>query len=98
MAMLETLALRTMNASGTRNEESLLPAVTRSLTYRTKGKTILKEVSLRLSPLSLAVVMGPYGAGQSLLQRRLHGLLQPRGGALRWGGRGLAAALRTRHA
>ena len=80
MAMLETLALRATNASGTRNDESLLPAVTRSLPYRTNGKTILNDVSLRLAPLSLTVVMGPNGAGKSILLRLLHGLLQPSGG------------------
>lgn len=98
MAMLETLALRTMNASGTRNEESLLPAVTRSLTYRTNGKTILKDVSLRLAPLSLTVVMGPNGAGKSILLRLLHGLLKPSGGEILWGGKGLEPSIRKRQA
>ncbi|MEJ2160605.1 MAG: ATP-binding cassette domain-containing protein [Chromatiales bacterium] len=98
MAMLETLTLRATNASGTRNDESLLPAVTRSLTYRTNGKTILDDVSLRLAPLSLTVVMGPNGAGKSILLRLLHGLLQPSGGAILWGGKGLDPAIRQRQA
>ena len=98
MAMLETLALRATNASGTRNDESLLPAVTRSLTYRTNGKTILEDVSLRLAPLSLTVVMGPNGAGKSILLRLLHGLLQPSGGEILWGGKSLDPAIRQRQA
>ncbi len=98
MAMLETLAVRDINASGTRKEDSLLPAVTRSLSYRTGGKTILDDVSLRLPPLSLTVVMGPNGAGKSILLRLLHGLLQPSSGEILWGGKGLGPSIRKRQA
>ncbi len=98
MAMLETLALRDSNASGMRNKASLLPAVTRSLSYRTSGKMILENVSLHLPPQSLTVVMGPNGAGKSILLRLLHGLLQPSGGEILWGGNRLDPAIRKRQA
>ena len=44
------------------------------------------------------MVMGPNGAGKSLLLRLLHGLIDPTGGEILFGGRAMSRAIRRRQA
>lgn len=48
-------------------------------------KRILDDVSIRLPPRTLTVIMGPNGAGKSQMLRVLHGLQQPTSGEIFWG-------------
>jgi tungstate transport system ATP-binding protein len=71
---------------------------TRHLCYRVGDANRVDNVDLDLAPHSLTVVMGPNGAGKSLLLRLLHGLIQPTGGGVYWGGRPLDESMRRRQA
>ncbi|TKI06599.1 heme ABC transporter ATP-binding protein [Martelella alba] len=60
------------------------------LGYRLSGRTLLRDVSLRLAPGELVSLIGPNGAGKSTLLRLLAGYLVPAEGRCRLRGRDLA--------
>jgi tungstate transport system ATP-binding protein len=90
-----------VTAAGTASAISPPPGVSgaaRQLSYRVGNANRVDDVDLDLAPHSLTVVMGPNGAGKSLLLRLLHGLIEPTGGQVFWGGRPLNQELRRRQA
>jgi tungstate transport system ATP-binding protein len=78
--------------------EPLLPLRTRQLTLEIGGRRLVDGIDLTLVSRGFTAVMGPTGAGKSLLLRLLHGLLEPTAGELRWGGAPMSEALRLRQA
>jgi iron complex transport system ATP-binding protein len=66
------------------------------VSVRLSGRTVLRDVSLALSPGHLVALVGPNGAGKTTLLRALAGLV-PSGGAIHVGGVALSAlSLRER--
>ncbi|UTW52442.1 ATP-binding cassette domain-containing protein [bacterium SCSIO 12827] len=76
----------------------LFPVTVEDLTYQAGGTVLIKGVDLTLDGGGVTVIMGPNGAGKSLLLRLLHGLLEPSGGWIAWGGQPLDDAIRRRQA
>ncbi|HBC08953.1 MAG TPA: ABC transporter ATP-binding protein [Rhodospirillaceae bacterium] len=76
----------------------LFPAGVEDLTYQAGGTVLIKGIDLTLNADGVTVIMGPNGAGKSLLLRLMHGLLEPSGGHVTWGGRLLDDAIRRRQA
>lgn len=76
----------------------LFPLTVRDLTYQAGGKVLVRGIDLTLEAGGITVVMGPNGAGKSLLLRLLHGLIDPSGGSIAWGGQPLDEAIRRRQA
>ncbi|PIW26609.1 MAG: ABC transporter ATP-binding protein [Rhodospirillales bacterium CG15_BIG_FIL_POST_REV_8_21_14_020_66_15] len=76
----------------------LFPVTVRDLTYQVGGAVLIKGIDLTLEAGGVTVIMGPNGAGKSILLRLMHGLIEPSGGAIAWGGRALDAAVRRRQA
>lgn len=83
-----------MNAAA----EPLLPMRTKGLCLDIDGKPLVAGIDLTLASNGLTAVMGPTGAGKSLLLRLLHGLLEPTAGDIRWGGAPNSEAVRRRQA
>ncbi len=75
-----------------------LPLRVRALRFAIDGKALIDGLDLALEQPGISVVMGPNGAGKSLLLRLLHGLLEPIGGDIEWGGRALDASVRRQQA
>ncbi len=73
----------------------MLPLCLEDVTVELAGRRILERVSLSFEPGLRSVIIGPNGAGKSTLLRVCHGLVQPSGGSMRWGGERRA---RHRHA
>jgi iron complex transport system ATP-binding protein len=66
------------------------------VSVRLSGRTVLRDVSLALSPGHLVALVGPNGAGKTTLLRALAGLV-PSGGTIHVGGVALSAlSLRER--
>lgn len=76
----------------------LFPLHLSDLTYQAGGNVLIKGVDLTLGAEGATVIMGPNGAGKSLLLRLMHGLLEPSGGTLSWGGKTMSEDVRRRHA
>jgi tungstate transport system ATP-binding protein len=76
----------------------LLPMRARGLTLEVAGRRLVDAIDLTLATDGFTAVMGPTGAGKSLLLRLLHGLLEPTAGEIRWGGAPMSEALRLRQA
>jgi tungstate transport system ATP-binding protein len=74
------------------DEHPLLPLVADGLQFAIDGRPIIRDVSFDIGSSGRTVILGPNGAGKSVLLRLLHGLLQPTGGELRWGGLTVRAA------
>ncbi|MEQ8806618.1 MAG: ATP-binding cassette domain-containing protein, partial [Rhodospirillales bacterium] len=64
----------------------LFPAAVADLTDQAGGTVLIKGIDLTLNADGVTVIMGPNGAGKSLLLRLMHGLLEPSGGHVTWGG------------
>lgn len=58
-----------------------------SLSVRLGARCVLQDVSLRVLPGQLCVLLGPNGSGKSTLLRTLAGLIAPATGELKWQGR-----------
>jgi tungstate transport system ATP-binding protein len=65
---------------------AILPLVVHNLCYEIGGKQLLDGISFRTDAGPRTVVLGPHGAGKSLLLRLCHGLLQPSAGTITWAG------------
>ncbi len=78
--------------AGEQGEHPLLPLVARRLRLAIGGRRIIKDVTFTIGSSGRTVILGPNGAGKSVLLRLCHGLLQPTGGELRWGGLSVAGA------
>ena len=76
----------------------LFPLTVEDLTYQAGGTVLIKGIDLTLDAHGVTVIMGPNGAGKSLLLRLMHGLLEPSGGGVTWGGHPLDEAVRRRQA
>jgi tungstate transport system ATP-binding protein len=74
------------------DKHPLLPLVADGLQFAIDGRPIIRDVSFDIGSSGRTVILGPNGAGKSVLLRLLHGLLQPTGGELRWGGLTVRAA------
>ena len=75
-----------------------LPLRVRGLRFAIDGKSLIDGLDLAIEQPGISAIMGPNGAGKSLLLRLLHGLLEPTGGEVEWGGRVLEAAVRRQQA
>mgnify|MGYP001462067900 CR=1 FL=1 len=76
----------------------LFPLRLSDLTYQAGGNVLIKGIDLSLGAGGATVIMGPNGAGKSLLLRLMHGLLEPSGGTVTWGGKAMSEDVRRRHA
>tara|TARA_R110001592_G_scaffold129761_4_gene342480 strand:+ start:3492 stop:4262 length:771 start_codon:yes stop_codon:yes gene_type:complete len=96
--------LRPANVIDLRNTQDsgagadLFPVAIEDLTYQAGGTVLIKGIDLTLDAHGVTVIMGPNGAGKSLLLRLMHGLLEPSGGRVTWGGHALDEAVRRRQA
>ena len=70
----------------------LLPLVATRLQLTLGGRPIIRDVTFTIGSSGRTVILGPNGAGKSVLLRLCHGLLEPTGGELRWGGLTVARA------
>ena len=77
---------------------ALLPARVRDLVLEIDGQRVIDGIGLSLEPGPLTVIMGPVGAGKSLLLRLLHGLITPSAGHIAWGGTASVDQARARQA
>jgi tungstate transport system ATP-binding protein len=66
--------------------DRILPLELADLSYSAGGRKLLDRISVTLRAGPRTVILGPNGAGKSLALRLAHGLLQPSGGAVLWGG------------
>ncbi len=80
------------------SSDSILPAGARGLVYEVDGERLIDGIDLQLSAGSVTVIMGPHGAGKSLLLRLLHGMIAPTAGEILWGGEPLGENIRLRQA
>lgn len=78
--------------------QALLPCEARALSFEAGGTRIIDALDLTLNAGAVSVIMGPNGAGKSVLVRLLHGMLEPTGGTVEWGGKLLDEAARKRQA
>jgi len=76
----------------------ILPLRATRVTLEIGGRRLVDGIDLTLASNGFTAVMGPTGAGKSLLLRLLHGLLEPTAGEIRWGGAPMSEALRLRQA
>ncbi len=63
------------------------------LTRRFSGMTVVGDVSFAIRPSEVLGYLGPNGAGKTTTVKMLTGLLEPSSGAVRFGGRDIAADL-----
>jgi tungstate transport system ATP-binding protein len=77
---------------GAPDAHPLLPLVANGLQLSIDGRPIIRDVSFSIGSAGRTVILGPNGAGKSVLLRLCHGLLQPSGGELGWGGLSVARA------
>ena len=77
---------------GASHAHPLLPLVANRLQLAIDGRPIISDVSFTIGSPGRTVILGPNGAGKSVLLRLCHGLLEPTGGELSWGGRAVARA------
>jgi tungstate transport system ATP-binding protein len=65
----------------------LFPLELRELSFESHGTPIIDRVRLTIDGERRTVILGANGAGKSVLMRLMHGLLEPTGGSITWGGR-----------
>lgn len=76
----------------------ILPLTVNDLVLDIQGRRVIDGIGLSLQRGPLTVIMGPVGAGKSLLLRLLHGLIGPTRGAITWGETTSADQARARQA
>ncbi|AOF82431.1 ABC transporter family protein [Methyloversatilis sp. RAC08] len=57
-----------------------------ALRYDAGGRTLIRDVSLRIEAGRRTLILGPNGAGKSVLMRLMHGLIEPSAGRILWNG------------
>ena len=67
---------------------SILPLELKDVSFEISGHRLIKDLSCRFETPAISIIIGPYGAGKSLLLRLCHGLLEPSAGTVRWSGAG----------
>ncbi len=75
-----------MDSSVSLAPQGILPLSLTNVSYEIGGMRLIKKMTLDLEAGSLTVIMGPHGAGKSLLLRLCHGLIQPSKGDIVWHG------------
>jgi tungstate transport system ATP-binding protein len=97
--MLEAVAVlgRALSEASS-GDDGLMPARARGVTLEMAGKRLLEDIDLTLTAGSMSLVLGPTGAGKSLLLRVLHGMVAPTAGEIEWGGAPLNETVRRRQA
>jgi tungstate transport system ATP-binding protein len=68
------------------DRSAILPLRVRDLVLRYDQTNVLDGVAFELGSSGCTMIMGPNGAGKSLLLKLLHGLIEPSGGRIDWGG------------
>ena len=63
-----------------------MPFELRDVTLELGGRTVLREVSLRVAPGERAVLLGVNGCGKTTLLKALDGLVSPASGEIRYDG------------
>jgi len=74
---------------------SILPLELRNVRFDAGGRTIIRDLSLRIESGPTTILLGANGAGKSVLMRLMHGLFPPTAGEVRWavnGGRRMRRA------
>jgi tungstate transport system ATP-binding protein len=95
--MLDPVASNGMSVS-LNGQRPLLPLQIRNLVYEANGKRLIDGLDLRIEDAGITVIMGPNGAGKSVLLRLMHGLIEPTGGEILWGGKHMDRELARRQA
>jgi len=62
--------------------QSVLPLKVTNASVRKRGKSIIEDVSLEISPVGFTLIMGPNGAGKTTLLRLMHNLERPATGSV----------------
>jgi len=63
---------------------SILPLELRNVRFDAGGRTIIRDLSLRIESGPTTILLGANGAGKSVLMRLMHGLFPPTAGDVRW--------------
>jgi tungstate transport system ATP-binding protein len=64
---------------------SLLPLTVDRLTFSSKGKKIINNITFQTKSNGITFIIGPHGAGKTLTLRMIHGILKPDCGTILWG-------------
>src|SRR3954471_23634419 len=72
---------------GARCASALLPIRGEKLVFERGGRRLLDHIDIEIGGGGALVLIGPHGAGKSLLARVLAGLVAPTAGHLTWAGR-----------
>lgn len=75
-------------------ERALLPIVLERLCFMPGGRRILDGVEATIDSPGITAIIGANGAGKSVLLRLIDGLIEPHGGAIRFGTRAPATIRR----
>lgn len=97
-ATAETPGAIDASANAAAGAPAAMPIIARGLSFDGGGRRLLDGIDLVIPAGSITMVMGPNGAGKSLLLRLLHGLIEPTGGEILWGGTSDTAKARARQA
>lgn len=76
----------------------ILPLQATGLSFHVGEHKLIDDITLTLGGGKVSMVMGSNGAGKTLLLRLLHGLQNPSGGEVRWGGLPTSPSIRKRQA
>ena len=87
-----------LTGNGASLATSLFPLVISDLTFGSRERTLIDNLTMTLDGRGITAVMGANGAGKSLLLRLLHGLLTPTSGTINWNGQQLDDDIRARQA
>ncbi len=72
----------------------ILPLEIKSLTFKSLGKFILKDINLSFNNNYLTVIMGPNGSGKTVLLKIINGLLNQTSGQIKCSGKKINSKLR----
>ncbi len=63
---------------------SILPLRLEGVAFEIAGKTLIRDLTMRLEAGPFTIILGPNGAGKSLTLRLCHGLIAPSRGRIAW--------------